>query len=241
MEGKRGKDSGSESTWNQAGPGPVECGRIAGLRARRSAGALAIDVADRSAGAAGGRGSALREWGFRGAPGRRSGVLAWGGARAPTLLRSRRGVVLGCALGPSCRYRSAMVPTSIPTLAPRPETRVSRAWALLVPALTFCPGGALGRPGARRGRPDPGVRERSRSAGRRIQGPLDLDRGVRFVEAPFDSDGDGKNDRLHVDVYRPGATEQGAEGPGDLHDQPLLRWCRPGWGRRDVEPGARTR
>jgi X-Pro dipeptidyl-peptidase len=43
--------------------------------------------------------------------------------------------------------------------------------------------------------------------------PKDWVREVLWVEAPFDSDGDGRKDRLHVDVTRPKATEQGLKLP----------------------------
>lgn len=43
-----------------------------------------------------------------------------------------------------------------------------------------------------------------------------------FVEAPFDSDGDGKNDRLHVDVFRPGPTEAGLTVPVIYYTSPYF-------------------
>ena len=48
-----------------------------------------------------------------------------------------------------------------------------------------------------------------------------------WVESTFDSDRDGKNDRIHVDVSRPqGDRHRRPEGPGHLRGQPVLRGRR---------------
>ncbi len=45
-----------------------------------------------------------------------------------------------------------------------------------------------------------------------------------WVETEFDSDGDGKRDRMHVDVTRPAQTDsREPEGAGGLRDEPVLR------------------
>jgi X-Pro dipeptidyl-peptidase len=49
-----------------------------------------------------------------------------------------------------------------------------------------------------------------------------------FVEAPFDSDGDGKNDRLHVDVTRPKQTEtEGLKLPAVYETSPYFAGTGP--------------
>ena len=91
---------------------------------------------------------------------------------------------------------------------------------------------ASAQPG-RRGRRSPASRRRSRTVSRRtssrrraFEHPTNYINENGWVEAPFDSDFDGKNDRIHFDVTRQVETERPElqpQGSDHLRGQPLLR------------------
>jgi len=57
--------------------------------------------------------------------------------------------------------------------------------------------------------------------------PKEWVREVLWVEAEFDSDGDGRKDRLHVDVTRPKATERGLKLPVIYETSPYFSGVAP--------------
>ena len=77
------------------------------------------------------------------------------------------------------------------------------------------------------GRRSRGADVRQRSLPERLLRHADFITGEVWVESDFDSDLDGKKDRLHADFTLPRETRDGRpEGPGRLRGQPVLRGHR---------------
>ena len=70
--------------------------------------------------------------------------------------------------------------------------------------------------------------------------PADWYSGEVWVQAPFDSDGDGKLDRIHADFTRPRrGRHRRPEGAGHLRGQPVLRGTAPAVQQLGRRPRAR--
>ena len=94
-------------------------------------------------------------------------------------------------------------------------------------------------PSGRLGRPEPAVPVFKDGEAQIVERFADPDMWIRhdlWVETSFDSDGDGRMDRMHVDVTRPRQTETEALKLPVIYAQPLL--CRNNGSRYRVFLGS---